>query len=281
LSTRRLVQPKTLIDGKPGDTLPVTDRGLLYGDGLFETLAVIDGRPCLWHRHLARLRDGCERLGIAVPDAATLRREAWSLTAQSPRAVLKIIITRGSGGRGYRPPEAAQPRRVLMLSDWPDWPAAWAEQGVRVRLCDARVADSPMVAGLKHLGRLEQVLARAEWRDPAIAEGLMLDGRGHLIEATQSNLFLERAGQLITPELSRAGVAGVLRGLILDLAAAAGSPVLERRVVPEDLPQADALYLSNSLIGVWRVAALADHSYPLQHAAHPVMRLAVEQAYGP
>lgn len=270
-----------LVDGAPADQLPADDRGLLYGDGLFETLAVIDGRPCLWDRHMTRLQLGCRRLQLPAPPVSELRRTVEALTAGTTRAVLKIVLTRGSGGRGYRPPAAPRPRHIMMLSPWPAWPVHWQQQGVRVRVCDTPVADSPAVAGLKHLGRLEQVLARAEWQDTAIAEGLMLDGGGCVVEGTQSNVFVERQGELLTPPLSRSGVAGVVRGLIMDLAATVGAPVREQPLPLPTLRAADALYLTNSLIGVWRVRVLGDHELSLGHGPHPVIAQAIQQAYGP
>ena len=270
-----------LVDGAATARIPVDDRGLQYGDGLFETIAVRDGRPCLWDRHSARLRDGCRRLGLGQPDPNQLLHAAQSLLNGRRQAVLKILVTRGSGGRGYRPPGNGRSRQILQVSPWPEWPAAWHDHGVRVRYCDTPLADSPAVAGLKHLGRLEQVLARAEWDDPDIGEGLMLDAAGSVIEATQSNVFAESDGQLVTPPLTRAGVAGVVRGLVMDLALQTDKPVMVRPLAPTELTRMDSLYLTNSLIGVWRVAALADHVYPADRAWHPVMRDAMEAAYRP
>jgi 4-amino-4-deoxychorismate lyase len=245
-----------LIDGRPGDAVPAADRGLQYGDGLFETIAVFSGRPCLWTAHLARLAEGCARLGIPLPDDELLAREAGQLCQGVERGVLKLLITRGTGGRGYRPPEAARPRRILSLHPWPDYPASAREQGVRVRWCDTPLGRNPALAGIKHCNRLEQVLARAEWRDPAIAEGLMCDTGGRVIAGTMSNLFVSRDGRLLTPVLDECGVAGVARGQLMAAAVELG---MECRVVPlsrDQVNDADALLLSNSLIGVWPVAEL-------------------------
>ena len=271
----------TLIDGSPADQIPADDRGLAYGDGLFETLAVRDGLPCLWERHLARLREGAARLAIPLPDPRLLEREALALCAGRARAVLKLTLTRAGGGRGYRPAAQAAGRRILSLSDWPGFPEPLQAQGVRVRLCQTRCATSPQTAGLKHLGRLEQVLARAEWDDPGIPEGVMLDADGLVVEGTQSNLFLDRGGHLFTPLLDRAGVAGVVRGLVMDEAAALGDPVREVRVPLAALDAADALYLTNSLIGVWRVASFREHRFALHLPMHPAIVRSVERVYAP
>ena len=192
-----------LIDGREAVAIDVRDRGLHYGDGLFETLAVAQGRPLLWRRHMQRLAAGCRRLRIPPPAAETLREEAERLCARLDRAVLKIMVTRGDGGRGYAPPPAAAGTRVLMTYPWPPYPERHRRDGVAVRVCAARLGASPGLVGLKHLNRLEQVMARAEWDDPSIAEGLMLDAAGHVIEGTMSNLFAVIGGRLVTPDLTQ------------------------------------------------------------------------------
>lgn len=244
---------RCLINGRPGDTLAAGDRGLHYGDGLFETLAVRGGACEFWDRHLQRLRRGCERLRIPMPDTELLIQESHRLTQEQPRAVLKILITRGSGGRGYRVPEQVQPTRILRLTEWPEHPAANAETGVRLRLCAQRLGGNPSLAGLKHLNRLEQVLARMEWDDPAIAEGVMLDQAGQVIEGTFTNVFMAKQGRLLTPRLDQCGVAGVMRGVVMDLARAAGIDCEERALPLDELFAADEIFLTNSLIGIWPV----------------------------
>lgn len=253
----------TLVNGRADDCLSTQDRGLLYGDGLFETMAVHDARVPQWPRHLARLRSGCERLGIAMPDADLLAVEAAGLCQDAQHAVLKLVVTRGAGGRGYRPDATVAATRVLQLHPYPAWPAAHARNGVAVRICRLRLACNPLLAGIKHLNRLEQVLARAEWDDPALAEGLMLDVDGRLIEGTMSNVFLVRAGRLLTPAVTRCGVAGVTRERILELAAAAGLAAEVRDIAPEELEQADEVLLCNSLIGIWPVTRVESLDYPV------------------
>jgi 4-amino-4-deoxychorismate lyase len=249
---------RVLINGIAGDSVSAADRGLHYGDGLFETLAVLDGEPLLWERHYARLRQGCERLGIPSPDPSTLRAEADQLCAQAGKAVLKIIVTRGPGGRGYRPPELADPTRILSLHPYPDYPAAWPAQGVSIRLCQTRLGRNPALAGIKHCNRLEQVLARAEWADPGIAEGIMLDLEGQVIEGTMSNIYMIYKDILLTPSLDMCGVAGVIRERVLELAEGLGVRSEVRPVSVDELRGADEVFLSNSVIGIWPVARLVD-----------------------
>jgi 4-amino-4-deoxychorismate lyase len=256
-----VTQKTTCINGVAADCIDVGDRGLLYGDGLFETMAVRTGRVSSWPRHMARLLAGCERLGIPAVDTLQLAQEAAGLLAGTVRGVLKLIVTRGSGGRGYRVPDRVAPRRILQLHPWPGFPPAAGEAGVAVRLCTTRLCHNPRLAGIKHLNRLEQVLARQEWDDPQIPEGLMLDLDGHLVEGTMSNLFLVRRQVLLTPDLRRCGVAGIMRSIVLDQAERLA---LSARVQPldiTDLQAADEVFLCNSLFGIWPVCAVEGRRY--------------------
>lgn len=248
----------TLVNGQSVSVIPVSDRGLLYGDGVFETLAVRNGYPLFWEDHLARLKRGCKVLGLPDPDAMLLRQEADALTGGVHRSVLKLIVTRGSGGRGYRMPEKIRPTRIVALHPWPDYPDTFANTGVRVRLCAMRLGHNPVLAGIKHLNRIEQVLARAEWEDENILEGLMLDQAGHLIEGTMSNVFLVRRNRLVTPDLVHCGVQGIVRSRVLALAATDGIEVEVREVRPHELYEADEVFICNSVIGILPVTGIED-----------------------
>lgn len=229
---------------------PLEDRGVAYGDGLFETVLVRDGVAPLWERHLARLARGCQALGIPMPERDRL--EAPLGEAGEGLLVLKLLLTRGSGGRGYAPPTAPAPRLRWRLAPFTPGEARWRE-GVRVRHCRLRLGIQPRLAGLKHLNRLENVLARAEWTDTETAEGLLCDAEGRLVEATCMNLFWLRDGMLETPRLDRCGVAGTLRETLLERAS-----IAEVEAAPEVLEHVEALWLGNSLQGLWPVARLDD-----------------------
>lgn len=258
-----------LVNGETTASLSVLDRGFQYGDGLFETLRISDGQPQYWERHMARLTRGCGRLLIPPPPVEQLAAEARQLCQARHAGVLKIIVTRGSGGRGYGPAETVSPSRSVMTFPAPVYVADHARHGVVVRLCDMRLAINPALARLKHLNRLEQVLARAEWRDPAISEGLMCDTDGRVVEGTMSNVFAVRDGQLLTPDLSRCGVAGIMREVVFELADKLAIPVQECSLEIEDLMQSQELFLTNSLMGIWPVRQLAEHAF----AVGPVTRL--------
>lgn len=250
------------VDGRPAEVLSVRDRGLAYGDGLFETIAVSAGRPRLLARHLARLEEGVRRLRLAV-SLELVEQELLSFSAGLGSGVLKLMLTRGEGLRGYAPPAEAKVSRILIGSPAPAYPPANAEQGIALFPCATRLAEQPLLAGLKHLNRLEQVLARGEWDDPAYAEGLMRDQSGRVIEGVFSNLFLVRDGRLLTPALSRCGVAGVMRAELLAWAAAQGIATEVRDIGFDELLQADEVFLCNSLYGVWPVRRLQAHTWPV------------------
>ena len=227
-----------------------------YGDGLFETVLVQRGIPCQWPRHHTRLLLGCRRLGIPEPPAETLDAEVRELTSGLDEAVLKVLITRGIGGRGYRPTPIAEPRRILHLYPSPAYPEAWRETGVLVRFCRTPASYNPALAGLKHLNRLDSVLARGEWDDPEIAEGLVSGMDGEIVGGTMTNLFLWDGRTLVTPSVDRCGIAGTVRALTLELARARGIPCTVADTRREVLLRVPALFLTNSLVGVWPVRRL-------------------------
>jgi len=260
-----------LVNGSPTEHIPVADRGLQYGDGLFETLAVDTGQLLLWDAHLQRLLAGCRRLGLPAPDVDVLANESALLCAGQARAVLKIIITRGPAARGYAPPPVAVPTRILCRSPWPDHPAAYTRHGVAVTWCATPLARNPRLAGIKHLNRLEQVLARGECAPP-YAEGLMCDTDGHVIAGTMSNLFTVTGDTLATPDLSQSGVAGVVRAQVLAMARARGLDCRELRLTPAEVEAADELFLTNSIIGLWPVNRLDARTYPIGNVTQTIQK---------
>lgn len=250
------------VDGRPGDALSLKDRGLAYGDGLFETIAVKGGQPLLLDRHLQRLAEGCSRLAMAA-DHGLIRSELLAYAAALGEGVLKLILTRGDSLRGYAADPAATPRRILQGNPPVVYPPAHGQQGVHLFPCATRLSIQPALAGLKHLNRLEQVIARAEWQGADCAEGLMLDLEGRVIEGVFSNLFLVRNGVLVTADLSRCGVAGVMRAELLFQAKSLGIPTEITDISLEHLQQADEVFVCNSVYGIWPVCACAALSWPV------------------
>lgn len=244
--------------------IPVTDRGFQYGDGVFETLAVDRGEPLLLDRHVKRMVTGCKRLGITAPASEVLCNEVTRLAGGAGRAVIKLTVTRGDSARGYSPHDAGPPRIVAVRHPWPARADALAERGVAVRLCKTALARNPTLAGVKHLNRLEQVLGRAEWVDDAVSEGLMSDTEGYLIEGTMSNVFLVVNGELLTPDLSNSGVAGIIRDLVIEWSSKlTGRPARVATITPASLQDADEIFVCNSLIGLWPVTRVERHALPV------------------
>jgi len=202
-----------LLNGQSAGNIDPLDRGLHYGDGLFETIAVINKQPLCWDKHLERLLSGCKSLKINFNDVDALESEVASLCENVDRAVLKITITSGVGGRGYQRPETGTiPTRLLAIHPWPDYPDGYSTQGIQVHLCSAKLGINPGLAGIKHLNRLDQVLARNEWDDTNTMEGLMLDNNDNVIAGTMSNLFVVLPDKkLITSDLSFCGIQVIMR----------------------------------------------------------------------
>ncbi len=248
---------RVLVNGAVIAQVSALDRGLAYGDGLFESIRLVGAQAPLWSRHMRRLSEGCLRLRMPAPDATQLWREVVQVSQAMPQAVVRITVTRGLGQRGYAPPAVVQPTRIVAAFAPP---AAFGDayvHGVRMRLCSLRLAEQPLLAGIKHLNRLEQVLARAEWDDPAIAEGVLCDGHGRVISATMANLFAVVDGQLLTPALDRCGVAGVARAEVLSACpqARVGELTLDA------LLGATEVFLSSSVRGILPVQSLAERVY--------------------
>jgi 4-amino-4-deoxychorismate lyase len=251
-----------LINGfSPGDlnrALALNDRGFHYGDGLFETALLHDGKIRFLESHLDRLSHGCEVLGIRAPSRDLMRDEVARVTRDLRSGVLKIIVSRGSGQRGYRPSVEHEPTRVIVL--YPDNADRSKRElrCIRVRWCETRLGRNARLAGLKHLNRLENVLAQSEWQDAAIEEGLMLDTEGEVVSGTATNVFAVREGILVTPDLRFCGVRGVMRTQVLRAAHELGLPIEEAPLWPHDLKTASEVFVTNAVHGIRCVFALDD-----------------------
>jgi 4-amino-4-deoxychorismate lyase len=251
--TPHTVNPLWLVNGHSTGVDPA-DRGLAYGDGLFETMAASEGVIRWFDLHLDRLEEGCRRLEIPAPSRSLLAHEIGTHCPKEGRAVVKLIVTRGPGARGYTPPDPPAPTRVLAISPWPDYPDSYYHSGISTRVCQLRLGENPALAGIKHLCRLEQVLAQLELRGHAVQQGLLLDTSGHVVGGTSSNLFAVRGGELTTPALVRCGIKGVMRRVVLETARTLGIRADERDLTLADVLAADELFVAGSLFGIWPVA---------------------------
>ena len=247
----------TLVDGRPSNVVPAANRGLAYGDGVFETIRVLAGEPVLMALHVERLLAGCARLGIAVAGLAdALAVDTETACAAAPEsAVMKVIVTRAAGGRGYTPAPDAGTCRVVTVSAYaPDTKAR--DDGIDLMLCRTRLAIKPALAGIKHLGRLEQVLAAAELE--GAREGLMLDMEGQVVEGTKSNVFRLTDGELLTPPVDRCGIAGVMRRYLIDECGAR-----EQGGGLDTFLAASEVFVCNSVFGIYPVRRLGSTSWPV------------------
>lgn len=222
--------------------LDPTDRGLAYGDGLFETMRAAAGRLPWWPRHRGRLQDGAARLGIALPPEAVMEGALAEALAAAPDGVIKLVLTRGSGARGYAPGASAPSTLVVSASPAPEGPG----RPLDVDLLALRLGLQPVLAGLKHLNRLEQVLGAAEAAGRGFDDGLMADSDGALTCSTRANLFLRIEGRWITPPVDRAGVAGIARGVLLDH----WPGLIVERIGVDALARVEALFLANAVRGI-------------------------------
>jgi len=247
-----------LVNGAGADSIAVLDRGLTFGDGVFRTLRVRAGKPLNWTRHYERLAADCARLALEVPAQTVLLAEISGVAPAD--AALKIIVTRGVAGRGYgiSPGEST---RIVAAFDLPDYPPQLAHEGVRVRRCELVLSEQPRLAGAKTLNRLENVIARSEWKGVEIREGLLADASHRLIEGTMSNVFVVKNGRVATPDLSRCGVIGAQRERIRDLLERDGIECRVRDLPFSEIEACDEVFLANSLIGIWPVRRLEERQW--------------------
>jgi 4-amino-4-deoxychorismate lyase len=252
-----------LVNGIKSDVIPATDRGLQYGDGLFETIAINNGKPIYLDQHLARLQKGMQRLGITGVENTAIKADVVKICAESDQAIVKIIVTRGDGNRGYRPPVGQIPVRIVSIYPFPEFPDYFLQQGVKLTVCKTPIGANPVLAGIKHLNRLEQVMARSEWQDPEISEGIMLDLKQNVIEGTMSNIFFVKEGKLHTPSLDQCGVEGIMRGNVISAANTLGLPMAEAQYPLQDFYNAEEVFITNSIICIWPVRQIEQMKYKI------------------
>jgi 4-amino-4-deoxychorismate lyase len=264
---------RSWINGQAGEQLPIEDRGLQYGDGLFETISCVEGRPRWLPLHLARLRLGCERLQLHFEHFDALAAEISALAALEPRSLLKVILTRGvARRRGYRPLGDEKPTRIVTRYDWPA-PAAAQWSGFRVGISNVTLGINPMLAGLKHLNRLEQVLAQSDMGGKELDETLMISSAGQVICGTMSNVFFANEEGLFTPSVQDCGVAGIMRSLVLASAAESGIAVIVRAVQRAELRTLREAFVTNVRWGVQSIDVLEERALPLTTWAQQLRRI--------
>ncbi len=264
---------QSLINGQQAERISIRDRGFQYGDGCFETVRVLSNKPILWPAHLKRLKHACKTLQLSV-NFELLQSEITQLLQDNKTAdvILKITVTRGEGGRGYTPPEHANCTRIIQLIDYI---AADTRTGARVVVCQHRLSSNSLLAGIKHLNRLDQVVASAQI--PAdFDEGLCLDEQGSVIEGCRSNLLLAIDNQLVTPDLGKSGVEGVMLNYLIDKFQVLDTRVLRKTISLRELKTASEIFLCNSVFGIWPVAEIENEDWRMNREKRHFSAAALE-----
>ena len=257
---------RRLVNGVEGEGLATDDRGLQYGDGLFETMLARDGKVRNFDLHMQRLELGCRALGMPMPVSEVIEAECTKALRGLGTAVVKLVLTRGSGPRSYAPPLEPNMTRIISATSTQSQEQEWGKPVTAV-ICETRLGINPSLAGYKHINRLEQVLGAAELRVQGVDEGLMFATDGRLIAATASNVFLVKEGRVLTPDIRDCGIAGVMRQLVLRAAEDLSVPVAVGDFTLADVQTADEVFVTNAVRGIRCVSEIKDMA---QYSIGPV-----------
>ncbi|USD41976.1 aminodeoxychorismate lyase [Vibrio sp. SCSIO 43135] len=251
------------LNGIESEHISPTDRSFQYGDGCFTTMLVKERVIEHWPLHLRRMKKALAVLDIQEPDWEQVQQ--WLAMAMRPESTsgLKLHISRGEGGRGYSPAQVSSPNVTISDFAFPSNYEQLARDGLALGVCNQRLGINPMLAGLKHNNRLEQVLLKAESEQLGYTDSVVLDVTGNVIETTMANLFWSDGSTLFTPSLLNSGVAGVMRQVVIDQAKAAGLVVADEDYDLDALLSAKEVFMTNSILGIAPVVQVADHHYSI------------------
>ena len=252
----------TLVNGEPAHHLPVDDRAIAYGDGCFTTIAKVAGHIQLVDEHIQRLKRACLVLDLPFSDWSSLRRQIVQIGESSTDIVIKVIISRGSGGRGYSTQGATQPVTILSLHAMPTHYSAWKVGGIRLNLSSIKLAKQPVWQGTKQLNRLEQVLIKQRSR-PSADDELVCDVDDMIIETSAANIFWRVEKQWFTADIDYSGVCGVMRNRIVDILSQNNMPVQVLRAHYSILNYATDIFICNSLMGLVPVREIQFGNQPI------------------
>ena len=261
------IEHNYLVNGNFNQAITPFDRGFAYGDGVFRTMRIKSCVPVDWPQHYQKLVADCAAIGIVCPSAELLMNDLQQFFNPDENSVAKIIITRGEGERGYATPAITTPMRVIVKFAMRQYIEEYYSKGVRLHLCETRLSKQPKLAGIKHLNRLENVMARMEWRDDSIFDGLLLDDQANVIECTMSNVFARFKNHIITPNLSQCGVSGITRQQIINVAKVLKSTIEVTTLPLHQLLEADEVIVCNSLYGAFQVRQIVDKTWLPQSLA--------------
>ena len=265
----------SLINGKFKNTISVLDRGLAYGDGFFETMLWdSNGKDKedigveFWNRHLKRIIKGCKLMKINIPGEQEILNQRNKILFKSKAngiesGLLKLIITRGVGGRGYKFEKNMIANLIFLSFEKPQLELKNYESGVRVRLCKTKLSINKNLSGLKHLNRLDSVLARSEWEDDSF-EGIFVDSEKNIIEGTMTNIFFIKKNVLITPTILDSGISGVMRQVVIDKGKQFFDEVIEKKIKLIELKDFDQMFLTNSVLKIMPVKLFNKHKFSIK-----------------
>ena len=252
------------VNGKLTNKINIKDRSVQYGDGVFETIAVKAQLLEFWKEHYQRLNRGCKVLRIKCPSELFLKREINNFIKKikKKKFILKIIISRGEGGRGYQPPEKSKPTRIIGVYSWPNYPKINYKKGVKLGVCKMRISSQPYLSKIKHLNRLEQIIARSEWKKKNISESIMLDFNDNIIEGTMSNIFGVKKNVYYTPSTTLSGIEGIMRNKILQFLKKTKKKYKIKKINLKELLNFDEVFICNSVFGIWAVRQIEKKKFP-------------------
>ncbi|QHJ10243.1 Aminodeoxychorismate lyase [Paraglaciecola mesophila] len=245
-----------IVNGSPATQLDIADRATQYGDGCFTTMLVKDGTVEYWQAHLTRLKTSCERLFIQFTAWDDLTSNVFAMAQQGSSCVLKVLISRGSGGRGYSPEGANQPIYIISEHPYPSHYDDWQASGIELNVSRVALAKQPLLAGIKHLNRLEQVLIKHELANDAFQDCIVLDTDGVIVESSVGNIFWYHDNVWYTPSLHFSGVEGVMRNHVVDYFSANQITIHQCRETQEAIQSASEVFVCNSLMGIVPVSAI-------------------------
>ncbi len=242
------------------------DRAFQYGDGIFRTFVVENRKPCHWKYHYKKIVEDCLAIKISPPNEKVLLSDIQSLFKTKKKAVGKFIISRGISDRGYKFGTDISHNRFLIKTKMPSYPKEYFKFGINLHVCKQRIFPS-ILSGIKHLNRLDNIMARQEWRDNNFADGILLDQSGNVIECISSNIFMRCGKVIYTPKINQVGIKGVTRGIVIELSQKLGFRVKELVFNLNKLLEADEVLVTNSLFGVLQVKKIKNRSWPHQELA--------------
>ncbi|ORT50333.1 4-amino-4-deoxychorismate lyase [Vibrio sp. qd031] len=251
------------INGVKQEHVPALDRSFQYGDGCFTTIQTQFGELRHWELHVERMQACLNTLGIATPPWRDIKHQLMDIALDDPIAGVKLLISRGSGGRGYASPHNAHSLIMSNHFAYPQHYPQWQTDGIKLGISRIKLGHNPLLAGHKHNNRLEQVLVKNDLDAQQVDDGVVLDINEHIVETSSANIFWRKGSTLYTPILDKAGVAGIIRRLIIQDAEPLGFKALLGRFDLVDLHDADEVFVSNALLGVAPVVQVGERRYPI------------------